>query len=277
MADFYFCENISCMSLSLRILVLTLLFPFALHAQTHSEAHKWDSLTREIASHPNPTKKGYWSGGTDASLFQSALLKTSMGGETRVAPLRYTLFVNFGYNYNYDFTRHFGFFVGAGLKNVGFIQRYNGDSTVKRRLYSLGVPVGLKFGNLPGRSYFYLGGGADVPLNYREKGFVDRGDKTKFNEWFSDRTPRVMPFLFAGYTFFPGVMTIKAQYYPGNFFNQDFVETRSSLFPSSKPYSTYTANLMYISIGFDIKYGKKKHHDDEDDETPTTTNSTVAL
>jgi hypothetical protein len=132
---------------------------------------------------------------------------------------------------------------------MGFIDKY-GDSTVKRRVYSLGIPLGIKLGDLRNRNFAIAGGGVDVPFNYRETGFVHRGEKAKFNEWFSDRTPPVMPFVFAGYSFNPG-FTLKLQYYPGNFFNQDFTENMGV-----KPYTNYDVHLLLLSIGIDIHYSQ---------------------
>jgi hypothetical protein len=56
--------------------------------------------------------------------------------------------------------------------------------TVKRRTYTLGIPIGIKIGNMADKKpYLFLGGGADVPFNYKEKTFVIRNQKTKMNEW----------------------------------------------------------------------------------------------
>src|SRR6185312_6277682 len=106
------------------------------------------------------------------------------------------------------------------LKNVGFIEK-RADTTIKHRTYNLGIPIGLKFGNMRDRSYFFLGAGCDAPINYREKEFIKRGDKQKFNEWFSDRTPALMPYVFAGVSMAPG-LTLKLQYYLNNYMNPDF-------------------------------------------------------
>lgn len=199
--------------------------------------------------------RGYWGSGLDAAIFSTSLYKDASSTSSKLTTLRFTYVVNVGMNYNYDFTEHFGGFIGIGIKNIGLINKY-GDSTVKRRVYTVGVPVGVKIGNLRNRNFFLAGAGVDVPFNYREKGFVERRHKEKFNEWFSDRTPNFMPYVFAGFSIDPGI-TLKFQYYPNNFFNQDYT-TKNKLTGEEgyKPYAGMEANLLYVSLGLDIHYRK---------------------
>lgn len=215
-----------------------------------------DVSTEIIIADDNPTTspKGYWGSGLDGAIFSTSLYKDGAGGDSKLTTLRFTYFLNLGMNYNYDFTKNFGAFVGIGIKNIGLINKY-GDSTVKRRVYTVGVPVGIKLGNLRKRNFVMLGGGVDVPFNYREKGFVERRHKEKFSEWFSDRTPNFMPYVFAGFSIDPGI-TLKFQYYPGNFFNTDFTEKNKITNLDYKPYEDMEANLILVSLGIDIHYKK---------------------
>lgn len=171
---------------------------------------------------------------------------TRPGAGQKLTTPRFTALVNLGVNAHYDFSRRFGIFTGIGIKNIGFIEKFNdGDSTVKRRVYAVGVPLGIKIGDLRNRNFAFLGGGIDVPFHYREKRYESRGDKRKIGEWFSDRTALLMPYVFAGHSFNPG-LTIKAQYYPFNFLNTDYGDTR--------PFDGYQVNLLFISFGVDIHY-----------------------
>lgn len=221
---------------------------------------KMDSLM-----HPKieatPVHKFYFSQSMDAAIFSTANVEKT-GQSSKLSTLRFSYVLNIGVNANYDFNEHFGVMAGLNIKNIGFIEKIS-DSTIKRRVYTLGIPVGLKIGNLPKRNYFFLGGGFDVPFNYKEKGFIKRGSKTKMNEWFSDRTPAFMPYVFAGFSVHPGI-TFKFQYYPSNFLNQDYVASGGV-----KPYAAYEkVNLMLLSIGADLHYGKpghKKADSNEDD------------
>ena len=206
----------------------------------------------------------YWGSGMEGGLFQTSRLDRPGLTSTKLTTLRYSLFVNVGVSLNYDFSNSFGLFLPLSIKNIGFIDKV-GDSTIKRRSYNAGAGLGLKVGNLRKRSFGFVGGGVDVPFNYREKGFVKRGDKEKFSEWFSDRTPSFMPFVFAGISIDPGI-TLKAQYYPGNFLNPDY--GYDGIAGIYRPYKDFNVNLMYITLGFNFNYKKTPKEDYSDMEAP---------
>jgi len=166
---------------------------------------------------------------------------------------RFTAFYRFGVNANYDFNKNFGLMAGVNIKNIGFIEK-NGEVTTKRRVYTAGIPLALKIGKVKQGHYFMLGGGVDFPFNFKEKSYVKRGDKDKFNEWFSDRTPAVMPYVFIGAHVHP-CFAVKLQYYPSNFLNPDFSEAVGSGF--FKPYADYDVKLIMLTLGFDISYYPK--------------------
>jgi hypothetical protein len=198
-----------------------------------------------------PLKRAYFSSGFESSILSTAMVERP-GKSAALTTPRYTLFFNLGTNMHFNFSKSAGFFVGLGLKNIGFIDKYDVlDSTVISRVYALGIPVGLKFGNMKKGNFLMIGGGVDFPINYKEKGFVKRNDKTKFNEWFSQRTPAVMPYLFAGFRLNPGA-SVKFQYYPSNFLNPDFSTSVNGAIV--KPYAGYNVNLMYVSVAFNIPY-----------------------
>lgn len=205
-------------------------------------------------------RKLFLSNSFDGSLFTTAFdngpFPLNGGVATTVSTVRYTWFLNTGFNLNYDFGKTVGLFTGLGLKNIGFIEKIKPlDSTVKRRVFSLGAPLGVKIGNLKRKNYGFIGGGVDVPINYKEKGYVRRGNKDKINEWFSDRTASYMPYFFAGVSFDPGLY-IKVQYYPNNFMNSNFTETTTvnGVTTVTQPYSLYDIQVLMFSIGFDIRY-----------------------
>ncbi len=225
---------------------------------------------------PDHTPVGHWylSNAFDGAIFSTAIMDRP-GDYHKVTTVRFSM-LNIGYHFNYDFDEHFGIFTGLGIKNIGFIEKVDRpntdkDSTIKRRVYTIGVPLGFKLGNLAKKHYGFIGGGIDVPFNYREKGFVDRGSKTKFNEFWSRRTPEYMPYIFAGFAYGKG-STFKVQYYPSNFFNTEYNETYATG-PTMYPYRGYNVNLLYVSLGIDIRYkmhGKKAADSDGDekDEAP---------
>lgn len=221
------------------------------------------SFAQQAASKSSSSIKTLYVGSTlDGSIFSTAVL-TSPNSSQSLGTLRYSYFFNAGFNMHYNFSRKVGVFAGLNIKNIGFIEKIKTmDSTVKRRVYALGVPVGIKFGDLKRKNFGFIGGGIDLPFNYKEKGFVKRNDKDKFNEWFSDRVPAVMPYLFAGFSVDPG-FTVKFQYYPGNFLNTDYSETiftAGNIALVSKPYAGYKVNLFLMSVGMDIASKKGKSH-----------------
>jgi hypothetical protein len=201
-----------------------------------------------------PANKLYISTGAEGFILSSTLQQKS-GEALNFSTPRFTGLVNIGLNLNYDFTKRVGISAGLDIKNIGFIEKYsNPDSTVKRRVYTFGIPVALKLGDVKYGSYLLVGGGLDFPFNYREKGFKQRGDKAKFNEWFSERTPRVMPYVFAGVHLRP-LLAIKLQYYPLNFMSNYSYTDAGGL---HTPYDGYDVKLIMLTAGFDIPYYPKK-------------------
>ncbi len=202
--------------------------------------------------------KVYFGVNMDGYILSSAKFEhpgaTGATTENEVTVPRFTVFPHIGTTAHYNFNRNFGLVSGLGIKNIGFIQKLNNpDSTVIRRNLTIGIPLGLKFGDMFG-TYGMIGGGIDIPFLYKEKGFVKRNDKTKNSEWFSQRSATILPYVFAGARFNPGVF-VKATYYPTNFMNPDFAETVNGT--TVKPYAGYNVNLFMLSVGLDITYRPK--------------------
>lgn len=171
---------------------------------------------------------------------------------------RFTVFFNVGTNFNYDFSNSFGLFTGINLKNIGLITKENDSLKLKRRVYTVGVPLGFKIGDLKkGRLFFFAGGAYDLAFNYKEKQFINGDKRHKFNEWFSDRTPLFMPSLFAGFRFFPGI-GLKVQYYPDNFFNKDFKDEHNAT-----PYANLETKLFFVTLNYDFSNKRPHWHEHE--------------
>jgi len=205
-------------------------------------------------------EKFYVGSALDAGIFSTATIKQSTtnyyNGQTSTTnstgTIRFSYVINLGVTFNYNFGSHFGMYTGIDLKNVGFIEKYDDGVTGKYRTYNLGAPLGIKVGNLRRKgTYLFLGGGLDVPVNYKQKVFTNRSNKQKFNEWFSDRTPAVMPYVFIGAKF-KNNCTLKFQYYTNNFLNPDFSTG------TAQPYAGYNVHLLLFSIGYDMHYTKHK-------------------
>src|SRR5690625_2453860 len=204
----------------------------------------------------------YFTAGFDGHLLSSATIKKGNNDPVFAVP-RYTGFFHISTNMHYDFSNNVGAFLGLGIKNIGFIEIFKDvDSTVIRRTYSLTIPLGVKFGNFNRGNYGFIGGGIDLPFHYKEKGFVKRNDKTKYREWFSNRTEPVHPYVFVGAHLHPG-LAIKLQYYPTNYMNTEYTTQRevAGVMEEFKPYQDYQVNLIVLSLGINIKYTPKPYWD----------------
>ena len=240
----------------LTILLVSSLFTTALFAQPETPTN---TSSKYLLKYPT-IRHFYVAGGTDGAIFSTATIHhdgaTDAAGNTApnintMGIIRFTYMVNFGFTFNFNFSKHLGLYTGIDLKNVGYIEQDNGFSD-KRRVYNVGAPLGIKIGNMSDKgSYLFLGGGLDVVLNYQEKYFSDRNNKTRINEWWSDRTPRTMPYLFAGISFNHHI-TVKAQYYPNNFLNTDYRDASGVAI-----YSGTDVHLILLSVGFGMNVSFK--------------------
>jgi len=103
-------------------------------------------------------------------------------GKSVSGPIRFAPVANYTIQAHKDISGKFGLYTGIGVKNVGFISKYNdslySEVRVKSRAYCLSVPLGIKFGNMQEERYFYIAGEFLAQVDYKEKVFID-GDKSK--------------------------------------------------------------------------------------------------
>lgn len=241
------------------LILLSLAATTALHAQEAPETEKKES-NKKISYHfhlysPPKPRHSYITHGGNGPLLSFANVKDN-GESIRNIP-RFTMFFNIGSNYNYDFSNNVGIFTGLNIKNIGLITKED-SLKLKRRVYTLGVPLGLKFGNIRDGFFFFFGGEYDMAFNYKEKTFIDGDKKSKFNEWFSDRTPTFMPSVFAGFRFQPG-FGVKVQYYLNDFFNKDFSQTIDGV--KTYPYENMEAKMVFVTLSYNFGGSSIKHHD----------------
>lgn len=169
-------------------------------------------------------------------------------GQDMATPMRFSMFFHGGKNYHLDFNNNIGMYTGWGLRNVGYITEEN-DIKIKRRSYSFGIPLALKIGLMDKRVYIYGGGSYELFFHYKQKR-LEGGDKRKYSEWFSARTERFSPSLFAGIQFPKGI-NLKFKYYLNDFLNRDFT---GSDFGQPVDYSEYTkSNIFYFALTFNFK------------------------
>lgn len=197
----------------------------------------FSSAQKSAAAYPNT----YWSSGGEWIFSTGAI-----DGSNNV--IRWSPVINLQNFLNFDQSQNFGTFTGINLRNVGFIYDESASVRKKIRTYNLGIPVGVKIGNLD-KTFFFLGYELEMALNYKEKTFVDERKTDKFNIWFSDRVNLFQSSFFAGISLSSGT-SIKFKYYPTGFFNQDF--TVSEMGQTIRPYENFQANIFYISLNFDV-------------------------
>jgi hypothetical protein len=170
-------------------------------------------------------------------------------GSKEGAIIRYSP-INIQTYYHSDFNTHAGIFIGLALRNIGYIYDNYKTPTLpvvtykkKFRSYNLGVPVGIKVGNLD-KTFFYAGYEVELPVFYKEKTF-DGGDKIdKITGWFSKRQELFQHGVLTGVQF-PHGLNLKFKYYLSEFHNQDFTDGAGN-----KPYAGLQSNVFYFSLSF---------------------------
>jgi hypothetical protein len=185
------------------------------------------------------------------------------------ANMRFTSFFHAEQMLNVDFGKYVGLFTGLGLRNIGFITEdlyqnmgflniddthadWNKETKIKRRSYSLGVPLALKFGNMKKDLFFFAGGEYEWTFHYKQKLFID-GEKFKFSEWGSNRVNAFLPSVFAGVQL-PKGMRVKVKYYMDDFLNPGYTGID---FDEVVDYSEFgSTGIFYVSLSFVT--GKKR-------------------
>ena len=174
--------------------------------------------------------------------------------------MRFTCFFHTGEYWHMDLSPMLGIFTGVGIRNVGFITKGQNDPAqladnsideVKRRSYTLGFPLAIKFGSFKDNFYLYAGGEYELLFHYKEKHFKG-GTKIKTTEWFSNKTNRFLPSVFVGMQL-PRGMNLKLKYYLYDFMNRDYVDENGN-----KPYANLKSQVFYLSLSFNVRTRRVK-------------------
>ena len=178
-----------------------------------------------------------------------SLANVEKNGNSESSTVRFSPVFNFQIMLNKDMSKNFGLFTGLAVRNVGYIiSDYTDPSNnlsykKKFRSYNLGIPIGLKVGNLD-RTFLYGGYEIEMAFTYKEKTYVD-GDKTdKITGWFSDRNELFQHGFLVGIQF-PYAANLKFKYYLSEFHNRDYTNNAGI-----KPYSALKSNIYYFSLCF---------------------------
>ena len=161
--------------------------------------------------------------------------------------VRFSCFLHLAEQFHYNFNQSLGFYTGLSLRNVGLINDLNDTIKVKQRVYTLGLPLALKFGNMEKETYGTVGVEGELALNYKQKVFVN-DEKTKSNIWFSNRTNLFLPSVFAEVKFKNGFY-LKFKYYLTDFLTED----KQKINVSGVEYNPTESQMMYVGLGFVIR------------------------
>jgi hypothetical protein len=165
--------------------------------------------------------------------------------------VRFAPVFNFQWVLNYDLSKNFGVFSGTNIRNLGLIREIENTSPVKKykhRVYTLGVPIGLKLGNLENGMFLYGGYEIEWAWNYKQKEF-ENGDKIKKDiYWNPKQVNQWQQSVFVGVNF-PYGMNIKFKYYLDNLLKQDYVSYDANGV-TSMPYAGQNSQIFYFSLNF---------------------------
>jgi len=170
-------------------------------------------------------------------------------GQSGESILRWAPVVNIQSMLNKDLSNRLGLFTGLAVRNVGYIYGDYTDPATdvvykkKFRSYNIGIPVGIKIGDLD-KMFLYGGYEVEFPFLYKEKTF-DGGDKiNKTTGWFSHRQELIQHGFLVGIQF-PYGMNVKFKYYLSEFHNQDYTDGAGV-----QPYAGLTSNIFYFSFSY---------------------------
>lgn len=146
---------------------------------------------------------------------------------------------------NYDLSPAFGIYTGVAIRNVGFIADDPDSSVIRKkfRTYNVGVPLGIKVGNLNG-TFIYAGVDGEYAFNFKEKTFNNDGKSGKSVYWFNNRVNEWQAAVHVGFQFYRGT-NVKFKYYLTKFFNED-----RDVYATE--YERFDGNVFYFAFSADL-------------------------
>jgi hypothetical protein len=201
-------------------------------------------------------EKRFYSSTSVEMIFSFANVSIDSGNATNV--MRWAPVLNVQFIYNFDFTNNFGLFIGLDVRNLGFIWKNDFGQKWKHRVYTLGLPVGIKLGNLRSGMFFYAGGQIEYAFNYKEKYFLNNSKQAKNVYWFTDRINIWQPSVLVGINF-PFGLNIKFKYYFIDLLNPDYEEFNEQG-EKYKPYAGFTNDkIFYFSLSYNMFHRDYKY------------------
>jgi len=165
--------------------------------------------------------------------------------------LRWAPVLNIQFIYNFDMNKNLGFFTGIDMRNLGFIWKNDKGEKWKHRVYTLGLPVGIKLGNLKSGMFVYAGYQIEYAFNYKEKYFLNGSKKTKDVYWFTNRVNVWQSSVLLGLNF-PGGANLKFKYYLTDLLDNEYEEFNEDGV-KVKPYAAFNkSQIFYFSLSFNM-------------------------
>lgn len=190
-------------------------------------------------------------------------------GKMDINPIvRFTMFFHLQEQLHYDFSNRVGIFTGLGIRNVGMINDLNDSIKAKQRVYSLGLPLAIKVGNLPNGFYVAAGAEAELFFHYKQKVFYD-DEKFKKDEWFSDKVNLFNPSVFLDINSGKGGY-LRFKYYLLDFLVEDKQDIKVYGIPYE--YRPEKSTLFYIAVGTTLKSKKGNYKKGKTDAVDTAFN-----
>lgn len=190
----------------------------------------------------------------------------NINGVDAPSTVRFSPVFNIQTQVHHDLSDKFGILTGFNLRNVGFI--YDDPTTpgtyYKVRNYTIGVPIGIKVGNMDGR-FLFGGYEIELPFAYKQKTFINDEKVDKFEEWFSPRVPTFYHSVFLGFGVAEGVQ-LKFKYYLNNWYNKGYTDGTGA-----QPYANFNANVFYFALTFQIFRGTRFDYPGKASSTGTST------
>jgi len=180
-------------------------------------------------------------------------------------PVRFTVVINFGLDAQWQ-SEHVGLSVGLETRNLGTItedtlNKYD-NVRVKSRVYTLGVPVSVMFGNMKNKTYFFVGGEYEYTFDYKEKVFVDGDKQYKSKGDYTYNVNRWLASAHAGVQIKSGTY-LKFQYYLTPFFHDKYQFTYTK--GTTQVYAPFNKSQLYF-----IELGHRAYLDKQAPSAPNS-------
>ena len=214
--------------------------------------------------------------------------------------MRFSAWFHMQFHWHYNLTNNIGAFWGLGSRNIGYItlpktndvyvrnftvydptlnngeggyrlsNNYTSEqkiTAVKRREYTIGIPLGFKLGNFDKNTFLFFGGEIEFPFHYKNKVLVDGEKVFKDSEWFSKQTQDYFLSTFVGIQM-PWGMNFKFKWYLNDFLNTAYSTNEtfdvtdqagqvSQTTVNVTPYSAIKSQMFYFSFGMNMFSSQK--------------------